>query len=153
MIDRINKILLYISLLVSTATLGMFIYWNNYEKPAPSEELEATKLLDTKGKEKSTDSFQIKKIVVNIPSRPGRLKFFETSINFVPFINSDAKVLEDHEFILRDTIIDIAGKMPEDQLNSVTGKILLEERLISQINQVFKRNIIKEIYFSAFVIQ
>ena len=151
MLDKVNKILLYISLLVSALTIGMFYYSYNYEKPAPSEAEETEKLL--KEKEKPTDLFLVKKIVINIPSRPGRLRFFETSINFVPYLNTDVKILEDHEFILRDSIIEIARKMKEDELNSVSGKLLLEERLINQINSVFKRNIIKEIYFSAFVIQ
>jgi flagellar FliL protein len=153
MLDRMNKILLYLSLLVSALTLGMFIHWYRYEKPAPSDTDETAKLLDVKEKAKDTFTFQVKKIVINIPSKPGRLRFFETSINFVPYIGADVKILEDHEFILRDSIIEVARKMTEDELNSVTGKILLEERLINQINSIFKRNIIKELYFSAFVIQ
>lgn len=153
MLNRINKILLFLSLAVSTLTLAMFIYWFTYEKPAPSESIEKEKLLNAKNEIKSSDSFQIKKLVVNLPSRPGRLKFLETAIHFVPFKNSDIKVLEDHEFILRDSVIEIARKMKDDELNTVTGKIILEERLINQINQIFKRNIIKELYFSAFVVQ
>ncbi|MFI5389717.1 MAG: flagellar basal body-associated protein FliL [Bacteriovoracales bacterium] len=151
MLDKINKILLYVSLLVSALTVGMFYYWYSYEKPPPSDAVETEKLL--KGKEKSTDMFQVKKMVINIPSRPGRLRFFETSINFVPYLDTDVKILEDHEFILRDSIIEVARKMKEEELNSVSGKLLLEERLINQINSIFKRNIVKEIYFSAFVIQ
>ena len=151
MLDWINKILLYLSLLVTALTLGMYIYWYRYEKPAPSDTAGTEKLLTVK--EKSTDTFQVKKIVINLPSRPGRLRFFETSINFVPYLDTDVKILEDHEFILRDSIIEIARKMKEDELNTVSGKLLLEERLINQINSIFKRNIIKEIYFSAFVIQ
>jgi flagellar FliL protein len=153
MLDRINKILLFISLGVTALTLGMIIYSNSYEKPAPSDSVETEKLVNVKDKEKSTNSFQVKKIVINIPSRPGRLKFFETSINFVPYLDSDVKILEDHEFILRDTIIEIARVIPEEELNTVTGKILLEEKLLTSINRIFKRNLIKEIYFSSFVIQ
>lgn len=151
MLDKINKILLYVSLLVSALTVGMFYYWYSYEKPPPSDTVETEKLL--KGKEKSTDMFQVKKMVINIPSSTGRLRFFETSINFVPYLDTDVKILEDHEFILRDSIIEIARRMKEEELNSVSGKLLLEERLINQINSIFKRNIVKEIYFSAFVIQ
>lgn len=138
---------------VSALTLGIFIIWYTYEKPAPSENIEKEKLLNAKNDTKSTDSFQIKKLVINLPSRPGRLKFLDTSIHFLPFNYNDIKVLEAHEFILRDTVIEVARKMTEDELNSVTGKILLEERLINQVNQAFKRNIIKEIYFSAFIVQ
>ncbi len=153
MLNWINKILLFLSLIVSIATLSIFIYWFNYEKPLPTDSVEKEKLLNAKNEIKPENSFQIKKLVVNLPSRPGRLKFLETGIYFVPFKGSDIKILEDHEFILRDTVIDVAGKMQEDELNTVTGKILLEEKLVSQINLIFKRNIIKELYFSAFIVQ
>lgn len=153
MLNWINKILLFLSLIVSIGTLSIFIYWFNYEKPLPTDSVETEKLLKAKNEIKAENSFQIKKLVVNLPSRPGRLKFLETGIYFVPFQSSDIKILEDHEFILRDTVIDIAGKMQEDELNTVTGKILLEEKLVSQINLIFKRNIIKELYFSAFIVQ
>ena len=149
----INKSLLFLSLIVSALTLGIFIYWKTYEKPFPSNSIEQEKLLNVKNEVKPVDSFQIKKLVINLSSRPGRLKFLETSIYFVPFKSSDTKILENHEFILRDTVIEIARKMPEEELNTVSGKILLEERLVNQINLIFKRNIIKDLYFSAFVIQ
>ena len=153
MLNWINKVLLFLSLIVSVATLSIFIYWYNYEKPMPTESVEKENLLKTKNQIKQTDTFEIKKLVINLASRPGRLKFLETGIHFVPFNSSDIKILEDHEFILRDTIIDIARKIPEDQLNTVSGKIILEEKLVNQVNLIFKRSIIKELYFSAFIVQ
>jgi flagellar protein FliL len=153
MLSWINKVLLFLSLIVSVATLSIFINWFTYEKPMPTESVEKENLLKTKNQIKQGDTFQIKKLVINLPSRPGRLRFLETGIHFVPFHNSDIKILEDHEFILRDTVIDIAGKMSGEQLNTVSGKIILEEKLVNQVNLIFKRSIIKELYFSAFIVQ
>ena len=43
--------------------------------------------------------------------------------------------------------------MPPEQLNTISGKLLLEDRIVKKINNIYKQNIIKELYFSRFLVQ
>ena len=55
--------------------------------------------------------------------------------------------------IVRDSFLDIAGEMKPDELNSLTGKILLENRIKQRLNQAAGKKIVQELYFTKFVVQ
>ena len=69
-------------------------------------------------------------IVVNLYSREARLRFLDTQLNLVLYNEADrelALILKPHIF---DALIDISGNMSPVELNSVTGRILLETTLL-----------------------
>ena len=74
-------------------------------------------------------------------------------LDLIPFKEKHLSKLEDNKAYIRDAIIDIASNMSASELASLSGKILLEERIKKQINTKLRKQIIKEIYFSNFVIQ
>ena len=92
-------------------------------------------------------------IVVNIYSREARLRFLNTQMNLVLFNESDRELVMGMKPHIFDTLIDIAGNMKPKELNSITGKILLETRVKKQINDLLKRPVLKKILFSKFIIQ
>ena len=55
--------------------------------------------------------------------------------------------------VVQDRIIDITSKMGPDELNSLSGKILLEDRLKREINKTMKKPMVKNIYFASFIVQ
>ena len=71
----------------------------------------------------------------------------------IPFKNDGAKVLEDNQAIVNDTIITISSKMDPNELNTISGKILLENRLRKTINERLHEEVVREILFQHFVIQ
>ena len=111
------------------------------------------KFLEEGKKLKVANTLQIKKIIINLPSRTKKLRFLDISAHIVPFSDRDLKVLEEQEYIIRDSIIEIAGKMYPRELNSISGKLILEDRIVKRINDIYKQDIIKELYFSRFLIQ
>ena len=66
---------------------------------------------------------------MNLPARTARLRFLELEISLFPFKEKQKAKLEALTPILKDTIIDVSSKMSPDELNSISGKILLEERI------------------------
>ena len=54
---------------------------------------------------------------------------------------------------MKDAIIDIASNMAPEELNTVAGKVILEERIRKRLNDFFGKSLVKEIYFSIFVVQ
>ncbi|MEC8623527.1 MAG: flagellar basal body-associated FliL family protein, partial [Bdellovibrionota bacterium] len=58
-----------------------------------------------------------------------------------------------NKHIVRDTFLDIAGEMSPEELNSLTGKLLLESRIKNRLNKDMGSKIVQELYFTKFVVQ
>jgi len=149
----LSKSLILLYLITSCITLYVFVSWYHYEKPLIDESMARKKFLEEGKKLKVANTLQIKKIIINLPSRTKKLRFLDISAHIVPFSDRDLKVLEEQEYIIRDSIIEIAGKMYPRELNSISGKLILEDRIVKRINDIYKQDIIKELYFSRFLIQ
>jgi flagellar FliL protein len=55
--------------------------------------------------------------------------------------------------VVLDRLIVISSKMGADELNTLTGKILLEDRLRKDINTIFGKPVVKSIFFSRYTVQ
>jgi len=150
----IDQIILFASLLICVGALGVFVFTEMiYQKPRISDQVEKQKMLDEGRKQVFPSPFKMKKLIVNLPSHNKRLRFLDISVHLVPFKPELHEILENNRPPIRDAVIDIAGKMPPAELNSVSGKILLENRIKKRINQILHQKVIKDIYFSKFVVQ
>ena len=69
------------------------------------------------------------------------------------FEEADKEVVKAQKSFVEDSLIDIAGNMQPEELNSVTGRILLETRIKDRINNKIGKKAVKKIYFSKFIIQ
>lgn len=151
--STINKILVFISIaLAGFAALITFYTEIIWQRPLPIEEQEHQDFLKMGLKAKIPKAFIIKKLIINLNAPTTRLRYLEATIHLIPFKDRLMPFIEAHEASVKDQIIDIAGKMSPGELNSVAGKILLEERVKKQINTKLGGDIIKEILFSSFVI-
>jgi len=149
----ISKILIFLYLVISCATLYLFISWYHYEKPQIDESKARREFLEESKKLKVSDTLKIENLIINLPARSRKLRFLDLSTHIVPFDEKDLKILEEQEYIIRDSIIEIAGKMRPVQLNSISGKLILEDRIVKRINDIYKYDIIKELVFSKVLVQ
>lgn len=53
----------------------------------------------------------------------------------------------------RDAIMRIVNSKTLDQIDSVQGKLALKTELISQVNQLLDRGVVKDLYFTKFQVQ
>ena len=95
----------------------------------------------------------LEETVVNLYSREVKLRFLETQMNLVLFEERDREALMNMKPKVFDALIDVAGNMQPKELNSVTGRILLETRVKNKVNKIAGRPILKKILFSKFIIQ
>ena len=95
----------------------------------------------------------LEEISVNLYSRKTRLRFLNIKLDLELFQNGMQEKLKDLTPVINDQLIDIAGNMKASELNSITGKILLESRIKKRLNSLLGAPIIKRIYFSKFIIQ
>ena len=150
----IDTIILFLATLITAGTLGIFVYSEMlYKRPLPSDEIEKEKLMEDSKVAVTPDMYKLDKMIINLNSSSRRLRFLDVEIHLVPFKNEAIERFDGKKFYINDAIIDIASNMSPDELNSVAGKVLLEERIRKRLNDFFGKPLVKEIFFSRFVVQ
>ncbi|MBT6326429.1 MAG: flagellar basal body-associated FliL family protein [Bdellovibrionales bacterium] len=150
----INNILILLATITAFVMAGTFLYTDYlYKKPLPDNNSEMNALLADSGRNIIPASFDLNKTTINLRSSSGRLRFLDVNLHLVPFNNEYYGHLERKSDIIYDLLIQIAGQYSPSDLNSLTGKMIFEEKFKTTLNKKLGNNIIKEIYFSKFVIQ
>lgn len=153
-----NKILDYVVLAISflsaAGLAGVTFYANFvYERPLPSEQAEFAKMQAETRNVVFAESFKMQNIVVNLPTPTAKLRFLDMICHLVPFDGKYVETLEKYKPQISDIVIAVSSKMEPSDLNTATGKILLESRIKDQVNEMIGKDVVKEILFSKFVIQ
>lgn len=151
----LDKILIGLNALVVLGAVGLILYSHMGIKREPTNQVqEADKLLQEAKDLTFIKPYSMKSFTVNLYSQTNRLRFLEVEMNIVPFESSQLTALKDAETVIKDSLIQIAAEMEPDDVGSVTGKILLENRLKKAVNdRIGGQPLIKQILFSRFVIQ
>lgn len=150
----IDNILLGIMVLVTVGTLSFFFYsLNVYEKPLPDNATEQAALMEDSKKAIFSEAYKLDKLIVNLKSRTSRLRFLDLETYLVPFKNRQTDIFEENKPIIHDIIIDEAARILPEELNTVSGKLIFENRLRKRINEDLKAPLVKDIFFSRFVVQ
>lgn len=150
-----QKILIILNLVIALAAAGLVYYSHNMLKPEPTNQaLEAEALKKDAMASSQIQPVPLKKIVVNLHSGGTRLRYLDVEMNILPFHEDQKAVIKANEHVFKDALIEIASHLGPDDLNSVTGKILLENKLKKQVNpKLGDTPVVKQIYFSGFVVQ
>lgn len=149
-----DYIIIGISFLASAGFLGITVYSNFiYQKPLPNNSAEFENMKNDSRKVVFAESFKLPNITVNLPSNTAKLRFLDLIMHLVPFEGKHVEVLEKYKPQISDIVIDVSSKMEPSDLNTPTGKILLENRIRENVNGLIGEDVVKEILFSKFVIQ
>lgn len=150
----IDKIIMGINAIVVGAATALVFYSHNMIKPpATDKNKEFTGMVRDAMVEFKKQPVVFKEMVVNLYSRERRLRFLNLTMNLDVFDEGQQQRVDNMKPLIIDALIDITGNMRPDELNSVTGKILLEARLKNKINTIVNQKLVKKIYFSKFIIQ
>jgi flagellar protein FliL len=151
----LQKILIIVNLAVVLAGAGLVFYSHNMIKPEPTnQDAETQKLKDEAIAQTQVLPVPIKKFVVNLHSRSSRLRYLDIEMNVLTFTDDQKELVKASEHIFKDSVIEIASHLDPDDLDSVTGKILLENKIKKRVNEKLgEPPVIKQIYFSGFVVQ
>ena len=154
----IDMILLGVMMLATLAVVGLFYYTEKMYKKPPIDESAEKKELQTSLDHKSIPTFfKVDKMTISLVPKNeaanSRMKWLEVEIHMTLFSSEDSAMLKAYLPIVQDRIIDISSKMGSDELNSLSGKIILEDRLKKEINKALKKPVIKNIFFASFIVQ
>lgn len=154
----IDMILLAVMMLTTLAVIGLFYYTEKiYKRPPIDESKEKEAFLKESDAKTIPAFYKLDKMTVSLvprdPNANQRMRYIELEIHLVMFKSDDAGIVKTYLPIIQDKIIVIASKMGADELNSLTGKILLEDRLKKEINKSLGTPVIKSIFFSRYIVQ
>jgi len=154
----IDMILLAVMMLTTLAVIGLFYYTEKiYKRPPIDESKEKEAFLKESDAKTIPAFYKLEKMTVSLvprdPNANQRMRYIELEIHLVMFKSDDAGIVKTYLPIIQDKIIVIASKMGADELNSLTGKILLEDRLKKEINKSLGTPVIKSIFFSRYIVQ
>jgi flagellar FliL protein len=149
-----SKILLIVNAVGMLASAGLVFYSHNSIKSEQiNPEKEWQKLLEKGVEQAKITPIAVPKITVNLNSGANNLRFLDLEMDILTFAESQKQTIKEKHPLIFDTTIDICGNMEAGELLSLSGKILLENRLRENINQKLGEKIIKEIFFSRYVVQ
>ncbi|NOT78524.1 MAG: hypothetical protein HOP07_05925 [Bacteriovoracaceae bacterium] len=154
----LDFILLGVMILATLAVTGLFYYTEKmYKRPPIDENAEKAALFSTVDAKAIPTFFKVEKMIVSlIPKNEApnsRMRWLEIEIHLVLFESKDLETMKTYLPLVQDRIIDITSKMGPDELNSLSGKILLEDRLKREINHSLNRPVVKNIFFASFIVQ
>lgn len=154
----IDMILLAVMMLTTLLVIGLFYYTEKMYKRPPIDEVKEKEAFLNESDAKTLPAFfKLDKLTVSLvpkdPNANQRMRYVELEIHLVLFKSDDAGIVKTYLPIVQDKIITIASKMGAEELNSLTGKILLEDRLKKDINKALGKPVVKSIFFSRYIVQ
>ncbi|EPZ51056.1 flagellar basal body-associated protein FliL [Bacteriovorax sp. BAL6_X] len=150
----LDQIIIALLLLTTLATVGVFVYTNIiYKKELPNSATEMQALKTDFKQINFPTTYVLDKITLNLDSATRRLRFLDVQINLVLFSEEDSQVLDSIRPQIYDIIIDVAASIEPDELNSLSGKLIFEGRIKKRINYLVKKKVVKEVFYSKFVVQ
>ncbi len=149
-----HKILILSNLVVVVLGAGLVYYSHFMIKPEPTNQAAEEAKLKSDASEKSKiEPVAIKKFVVNLHSGSSRLRYLDLEMNVLTFHNDQKELVKNSEHLLKDVVIQVSSQMNAGDLDSMTGKLTFESRVKKMVNEKLGQPVVKQIYFSTFVVQ
>lgn len=153
-----DNILLGVMLLSTLAVAGLFYYTEKvYKRPPINEEAEKTALMQSVDGKALPTFFKVDKLTISLTPKSEavntRMRWLELEVHLVLFESGDVDFVKRNLPVVQDRIIDVSSKMAPEELNSLSGKILLEDRLRREINKALGKVAVKNIFFASYIVQ
>lgn len=154
--DMVKKIV--ISLLVATnlGILGLGSYWVyistiGYEYPKVTEQSlrEPASL-----KEKFGDTpmiYTMDQFNVNLSGAPKRSIRLQVNLDMISPVAFQEVMDFEYRAKARDRIVKILNDSTVDELETIQGKLFLKDKIVAEVNQILNKGLVKDVYFTDFV--
>jgi flagellar FliL protein len=154
----LDMILLALMVVTTLLVIGLFYYTEKIYVRPPIDENKERDAFFKEGNPKAMPVFyKLDKMVVSLVPKDQnagqRMRYVELEIHLVLFAAEDAGIIKTYIASVQDIIITITSKMGAEDLNSLTGKILLEDRLKKEMNKALKKPVVRSIFFSRYIVQ
>lgn len=125
-----------------------------WQSPKITEEM-----LETTQGSKSEDErytpyiFTMDKFTVNLGGEPKRIIRLEVSLQMLGKEGYEEIMSPDSRAMARDKIVRVLNDKSFSELETIQGKLFLKDTIAMEVNSVLKEGVVKDVFFSDFVIQ
>lgn len=158
----IALIALIIILILVIAAGGYFLYQNSMNANNQAANANGANMVEER-KYKDSYKVQINDMVLNITNSKGREKLMKLSFTMDSIEDDIEQLMDENKPEIIDLVISLISSRNSEELLTVGGKELLKEELIQEINNIlnraigdnssYKKDNVKNIFFTAFVIK
>jgi flagellar protein FliL len=154
--EIIRKTLIAVLITLNLSVLGLGSYWVyistiGYEYPQITE----TGLREPASlKEKFGQSqliYTMDKFVVNLSGQPKRTIRVQVNLDMISPVAFQEIMDLDNRARARDKIVRILNDRTFDDLETIQGKLYLKDKIVTEVNQILERGLVKDVYFTDFV--
>jgi Flagellar basal body-associated protein len=133
--------------LVYASTIG----WNS---PSISEEQVETEMASTaEHGEMAPLIYTMDKFTVNLEGEPKRTIRLEVNLQLLGADGFEEVMEPENRAKARDQIVRILNEKNFSELESIQGKLFLKDKIASEVNQLLRKGVVKDVFFSDFVVQ
>jgi flagellar FliL protein len=158
----IALIALIVILILVIAGGGYFLYQNSMNANNQATNANGSNAVEEKVY-KDSYKVQINDMVLNITNSKGREKLMKLSFTIDSIEDDIEQLMDENKAEVIDLVISLISSRNSEELLTVGGKELLKEELIQEINNIlnraiadnssYKKDSVKNLFFTAFVIK
>lgn len=157
-------VVLIVLLLGAVGAIGYFMYSKGlFDPESQGGQKQEQTTVDQKEEDMAeTFNAKIDSLVLNITDAKGRAKLMKLSFTLKSTEATIPAIVEAQKDQIIDSVIRLVSARSSEELLTVSGKAMLEEEMIEEINNIVnentdsedvKRDSIKDIFFTSFVIK
>ena len=140
--------------LVNLGVTGLGAFWVysatiGWHAPEITEEQK----LAASGAETGPLVYTMDKFTVNLAGEPKRTIRIEVNLEMLGKEGFEEIINSDNRAKARDSIVRILNDKTYADLESIQGKLFLKDRIATDVNALLDRGVVKDVYFSEFVVQ
>ncbi len=146
---------IFIGVNILCMSLGLFLVYSatiGFESPVIKEENEIVKLEKVRAeRDENPIIYTMDPFTVNLDGYPKRI--IQTEVNLVLLDKAGFEHIIHMGSKARDTIVRILNSKSFSEIESVQGKLFLKDQIASQLNDIMVQGVIKDVYFSEFIVK
>ncbi|QLY24542.1 flagellar basal body-associated protein FliL [Bdellovibrio sp. HCB185ZH] len=124
-----------------------------WESPVISEESAQRELASTGETELAPMVFTMDKFTVNLEGEPKRTIRLEVNLQMLGKDGFEEVMEPENRAKARDKIVRILNEEGFNDLESIQGKLFLKDKIAMEVNGILHKGVVKDVFFSDFVVQ
>ncbi len=156
MSELIKKTVVSILIATNISVLGLGTYWVyistvGYDYPKVTEKnlREPASLKEKFGQ--APMIYTMDKFTVNLSGTPKRTIRLQVNLDMISPVAFQEIMDFEYRAKARDKIVRILNEKTFDDLETIQGKLFLKDKIVSEVNQILDRGLVKDVYFTDFV--
>mgnify|MGYP001607507524 FL=1 len=152
----VKKLIVVVLASLNLSVLGLGSYWvyistlgYDYPKITEASLREPASLKEKFGQ--APMIYTMDKFVVNLSGMPKRTIRLQINLDMISPTAFQEIMDFDNRARARDKIVRILNEKTFDDLETIQGKLFLKDKIVTEVNQILNKGLVKDVYFSDFV--